>query len=146
MSRSDLLKRFLLVVTILLGIASVGSYTVSADSSGSSAAVVSFTHPTLNPSNPRLPLADTSGEVANNGTPGKDQQTVVVDTTPEKTKVTDTSTSTSTRQSLPNTSSTRRSLPQTGTATMPLVLVLMSIAMGLMMGWQVLTNGRKLAE
>jgi hypothetical protein len=141
--RSDLYKRFLLVVTILLGIASVGSYTVSADSTESGSAVVSFTHPTLNPTNPRLPLADTNGEVANDGKPGTNQQTVVVDTTPEKTKVIDTATST--RQSLPSTS-TRRSLPQTGTATMPLVMVLMSIAMGLMMGWLVLTNGRKLAK
>jgi hypothetical protein len=141
--RSDFYKRFLLVVTILLGIASVGSYTVSADSSESGTAVVSFTHPTLNPTNPRLPLADTSGEVANTGTPAKNQQTVVVDTTPEKTKVTDTATST--RQSLPNTS-TRRTLPQTGTVSMPLAIVLMSIMMGLLMGWSVLTNGRKLAK
>lgn len=144
MSRSDFYQRFLLVVIILLGIASVGSYTVSADSTESGSAVVSFTHPTLNPTNPRLPLADTSGEVANTGTPAKNQQTVVVDTTPEKTKVTDTATSS--RQSLPNTSSTRRTLPQTGTATMPLAIVLMSIMMGLMMGWLVLTNGRKLAK
>lgn len=143
MLRSDFYKRFLLVVTILLGIASVGSYTVSADSSESGTAVVSFTHPTLNPTNPRLPLADTSGEVANTGTPAKNQQTVVVDTTPEKTKVTDTATST--RQSLPNTS-TRRTLPQTGTVSMPLAIVLMSIMMGLLMGWSVLTNGRKLAK
>ena len=143
MLRSDFYQRFLLVVTILLGIASVGSYTVSADSNESGTAVVSFTHPTLNPTNPRLPLADTSGEVANNGTPAKNQQTVVVDTTPEKTMVTDTSTST--RQSLPNTS-TRRTLPQTGTASMPLAIVLMSIMMGLWMGWSVLTNGRKLAK
>lgn len=143
MLRSDFYKRFLLVVTILLGIASVGSDTVSADSSESGTAVVSFTHPTLNPTNPRLPLADTSGDVANNGTPAKNQQTVVVDTTPEKTKVTDTSTST--RQSLPNTS-TRRTLPQTGTVSMPLAIVLMSIMMGLLMGWSVLTNGRKLAK
>jgi hypothetical protein len=141
--RSDFYKRFLLVVTILLGIASVGSDTVSADSSESGTAVVSFTHPTLNPTNPRLPLADTSGEVANTGTPAKNQQTVVVDTTPEKTKVTDTATST--RQSLPNTS-TRRTLPQTGTVSMPLAIVLMSIMMGLLMGWSVLTNGRKLAK
>jgi hypothetical protein len=141
--RSDFYKRFLLVVTILLGIASVGSYTVSADSSESGTAVVSFTHPTLNPTNPRLPLADTSGQVANTGTPAKNQQTVVVDTTPEKTKVTDTATST--RQSLPNTS-TRRTLPQTGTVSMPLAIVLMSIMMGLLMGWSVLTNGRKLAK
>lgn len=143
MLRSDFYKRFLLVVTILLGIASVGSYTVSADSSESGTAVVSFTHPTLNPTNPRLPLADTSGEVANTGTPAKNQQTVVVDTTPEKTKVTDTATST--RQSLPNTS-TRRTLPQTGTVSMPLAIVLMSIMMGLLMKWSVLTNGRKLAK
>ncbi|WP_407893127.1 hypothetical protein [Lacticaseibacillus sp. N501-2] len=143
MSRSDFYKRFLLVVTILLGIFSVGSYTVSADSTESGSAVVSFTHPTLNPANPRLPLADTSGDVANTGEPAKGQNAVVVDTTPEKTKVTDTSTST--RQSLPNTSA-RQSLPQTGTATMPMVLVLISIAMGLMMGWQVLTTERKLAK
>lgn len=143
MLRSDFYQRFLLVVTILLGIASVGSYTVSADSTESGSAVVSFTHPTLNPTNPRLPLADTSGDVANTGTPAKNQQTVVVDTTPEKTKVTDTSTST--RQSLPNTSE-RRTLPQTGTASMPLAIVLMSIMMGLLMGWSVLTNGRKLAK
>ena len=141
MSKSNFYKRLFLVVTILIGIASVGSYTVSADSSESGSAVVSFTHPILNPANPRLPLADTSGD---SGKSGKAQQQVVVDTTPEKTKVTDTSTST--RKSLPNTSSTRRTLPQTGTATMPLVLVLISIAMGLMMGWQVLNNGRKLAK
>lgn len=147
MKRNNLYKRFLMIFAILLGIASVGSATVAADSSESGSAVVSFTHAALNPNNPRLPLADTSGEVANTAKPSTNtQKTVVVDTTPEKTKVTETSTSSSTKHATLPATSGRRSLPQTGTATMPIVLVMISIAMGLMMGWQVLKNGRNLAE
>ncbi|WP_125708323.1 hypothetical protein [Lacticaseibacillus porcinae] len=144
MKKNNFSKRFLLIFAILFGIASVGSTVVAADSNETGSAVVSFTHQTLNPNNPRLPLSDTSGEVANDAKPSTGQKTVVVDTTPEKTKVTATSSSTK-RTSLPATSG-RTSLPQTGTETMPIVLVMISIAMGLMMGWQVLKNGRNLAK
>lgn len=138
--------RFLLTFVILIGFAGFGSATVSADSTESGTAVVTFTHPTLNPSNPRLPLSDTSGEVANNGNADNNPKTVVVDTTPEQTKVTQTAAATSTsRTSLPSTSG-RTSLPQTGTETIPAVAVLLSVVIGLMMGWQVLSNQRKLAK
>lgn len=145
MRKSDIVKRLVLAFTILLGVFAIGGTTVNADTSESGSAVVTFNHVVLNPNNPRLPLADTSGESANTGTATKTQR-VVVDTTPEKTKVTETSTSSSTKHATLPATSGRRSLPQTGTATMPIILVMISIAMGLMMGWQVLKNGRNLAE
>lgn len=147
MKKNNFYKRALMLLAIVLGIVSVGSATVAADSDESGSAVVSFTQQVLNPNNPRLPLADTSGEPANTAKPSTNtKKTVVVDTTPEKTKVTETSTSSSTKHATLPATSGRRSLPQTGTATMPIVLVMISIAMGLMMGWQVLKNGRNLAE
>lgn len=146
--RSKWFLSVLMTFAALIGIASFATATVKADSTESGSAVVTFTHPTLNPSNPRLPLADTSGESANNGGSVTAPKAVVVDTAPEKTKISTTSasaTSSSNRRSLADTNG-RTTLPQTGTESLPVLLVLMTVVAGLAMCWQVFNGGRKLAK
>ncbi|MFD1485886.1 hypothetical protein ACFQ5J_11675 [Lacticaseibacillus baoqingensis] len=108
-------------------------------------AAVTFTNRALNPADPRLPLADTSGGGAA-ATPNKTPSQVVVNTTPEDTKV---KTPDTNRQQLPNTNAAttqRTRLPQTGSITLPAALVVLVSVLSIGISLPVVFNRRQLAK
>jgi hypothetical protein len=106
-----------------------------------SGAMVSFTTRALNPADPRLPLADTSGGQTTTTT-NKTPSQVVVNTTPEKTKV---ATTTAPAAKTPATSQRTR-LPQTGSVALPVLLVALMSVSGLGLSLMLLVKRRTLAE